>query len=252
MKNSLIQRLWILAILLCVVYSTVWLLPSGGETVASRLSKKLPDSFAEWSSRVIDVSEVERRGLAADTEFVRRYYKSAENSGFAGVEVSVVFSGKDMNNSIHRPERCLRAQGWNFQRERTLKLPNMLPDGGDLNVREILCVRPRVQLDGEKALLNNEGEPIYDQRLQYYTFFGSSDIVSGHYDRAFADIKTRLFYGVDQQWAYATFSVPVTSVYRDQGFNIADSQVFTVEQSAEVLEGFMRQLMPKIVGSPSN
>ncbi|MGJ8672995.1 exosortase-associated EpsI family protein [Rubritalea sp.] len=245
--NGVTKRLWILLGVLSLGFSAIWILPKQKEMVSSRLSKDLPASVGSWTSEKREVSAAELKILAADTEFARRYYTDTYDKGFSGVEVSLVFSGKDINNSLHRPEICLRAQGWNFERERSIVIPNVFADGSGLQVREIVCVRPRVKHNGVEPPKNKFGEPVYDKRIQYYTFFGAEKIVSGHYDRTFADIEARLFKGYDQQWAYATFSVPVTSVYRDQGFRIPDEQVFDEKQSAEIMEGFMRELLPQVV-----
>ena len=247
-KVEIIQkRLWILVLVLGLGFSSIWLLPKHDQMVPSLLVKDLPESLGSWVSKRQSVSDAERKILAADTEFARRYYQNREDPHFTGVEASVVFSGKDINNSIHRPEICLRAQGWNFKSERSLKIPGVLPDGEGLPVREIVCVRPRIAADGGEVPQNKDGEPVYDKRIQYYTFFGADEIVSGHYERTFADIRGRLFGGYDQQWAYATFSVGVTSVYQDQGFEIPEEANFDAAQSREKLEEFLKLLLPKIV-----
>lgn len=248
--NKVVLRLWVLLLLMGGGLSLVWFLPQQQEIQPSLLQKDLPHEFGNWTSQKGVVSQAELTVLASDTEFVRRRYRTSQRTGFSGVEVSFVYSGRDLNNSIHRPERCLRTQGWNFVRERSIIISDALGEGVGLPVREILCVRPRVKSNGVEPPKNNKGEPLYDMRLQYYTFFGAEDIVSGHYERTFADMRGRLLGGFDQQWAYATFSVPVTSVYREQGFEIADDLYFDEIQSTEIMQGFMRELLPKVVATP--
>ena len=249
--KKLVVRLWVLLALLTVGFSLIWLLPKQKEMVISRLSKNLPETVAGWDSEKRQVSEEERKVLAGDTEFARRFYYNDALSGFGGVEVSVVFSGKDINNSLHRPEVCLRAQGWNFTQQRSIIIPGVLSDGGDLPVREIVCVRPRTKQGDVEPPKNKDGEPVYDKRIQYYTFIGAREMVSGHYDRTFEDIKARLIGGYDQQWAYATFSTGVTSVYRDQGFNIPDEQVYDDEASTKIMQAFIKSLLPKVLNAPT-
>lgn len=245
--DQVVKRLWVLLVILSVGFSLIWMLPKQKEMQASRLSKDLPERVGDWESEKRDVSAEELKILAADTEFARRFYRNDSESGFPGVEVSVVFSGRDINNSLHRPEVCLRAQGWNLVGERSIELPDMLDDGSALPVRELVCVRPRIGREGEEPPKNKFGEPVYDMMIQYYTYFGTERIVSGHYERTFADIQARLFQGYDQQWAYATFSVPVTSIYRDQGFELPEHQIFDQAQSSERMEQFMRSLLPSVV-----
>jgi hypothetical protein len=163
--------------------------------------------------------------LAKDTEFERARYINLEAPSHPPVEVSIVFSGKDLNNSIHRPERCLKSQGWNFEKERKVMVPGAMPDGSDMPFREIVCSKP-VRLEN--------GKEITIRRVQYYTFFGHTVVVEGHYARTLQDMKDRLFKGYDQQWAYATFSIPVT-------------QAYNVKESEAILAAFIKELAPLVV-----
>jgi hypothetical protein len=47
------------------------------------------------------------------------------------VLVSIVLSGHDLDNSIHRPERCLPAQGWTIVDSTSLSLPVPEAPGGN-------------------------------------------------------------------------------------------------------------------------
>lgn len=245
MQNSSqrIKKLWILLVLLTAGFSSIWLLPEQGAIVASCLNHELPESLEEWNSQKRKVSEEELRVLADDTEFARRVYYKPEMPNSSQVEVSVVFSGKDINNSLHRPEVCLRAQGWNFLRERSIDIRGVLPGGGDLPVREIVCIYPKKTPEGA-PILNGKGETTYWKRIQYYTFFGADRIVSGHYDRTFEDIKGRLFGGYDQQWAYATFSVGVANTSESQ---TAEEAAYEEEQGAALLKEFIAGFLPQVL-----
>ena len=245
--KKMTKRLWMLLGILFLGFSVIWILPKQKDMVVSRLSKELPEQIAGWYSKKTAVTKEEKKVLADDTEFSRRHYQNPGLPGFSGVEVSVVFSGKDINNSLHRPEVCLDAQGWNFVRQRSIVIPRLLAGGEDLPVRELVCIRPQKAENGVEPPKNKDGEPVYDMRIQYYTYIGAEKVVSGHYERTFADIEARLLKGYDQQWAYATFSVRVNSVYRDQGFDIPDDQYYDEEQSVQMMQELMKKLLPKVV-----
>ena len=112
-----------------------------------------------------------------------------------------------------------------------------LPDGSDLPFREIVC---------QQSVKLENGKTIKTMRVQYYTFFGHTAITEDHYGRTLQDMKDRLFKGYDQQWAYATFSMPVTQIYAEQGL-MEGPGVFTLEQTEKMLEDFIRQLAPHVV-----
>ncbi|MGB2429023.1 MAG: exosortase-associated EpsI family protein [Akkermansiaceae bacterium] len=238
----IIRRIYILASILAVGFSFIWLLPKSESMKLSCLSRHLPPTFGTMVGKRTEITGRELDILAKDTEFERFQYYNTQSPNHPLVETSVVFSGKDLNNSIHRPERCLRSQGWNIVKERSIVLKNVFPEGSglppDLPLREIVCKKP---------IMREDGSTFQAMRAQYYTFFGHTAITESHYGRTFQDMKDRLFKGYDQQWAYATFSVPVTKIYADQGLMQDGPRVFTLQQSEEILENFIRQLAPLVV-----
>lgn len=236
--SAVVRRLYILAAFLAVGFSMIWLLPKSGEMKSSRLSRDLPMQFGAMIGKSRTVTGKELEILAKDTEFERAQYFNQDHPSRPPVEVSVVFSGKDLNNSIHRPERCLRSQGWNFTKERKVFIKGAMPDGSDMPFREIVCVKP-IQLE--------DGSVIKVMRVQYYTFFGHTTITEDHYGRTWQDMKDRLFNGYDQQWAYATFSIPVTQAYADQGLTKPGEKTYTLEESEAILTDFIQQLAPHVV-----
>lgn len=235
--NNLAKRLYIVAAIMAVLSSAIWLMPSAGDMKPSRLARHLPMKFDTFVGERVEVTGQELKILAKDTEFERVQYVDTANLRQPPVEVSVVFSGKDLNNSIHRPERCLKSQGWNFAKERTIIIREALPDGSDLPVREIVC---------EKTVRREDGSKLRVMRVQFYTFFGHQVITEDHYGRTLQDMKDRLFKGFDQRWAYATFSMPVTSVFADQGL-MNPENTFDVEETEKMLEAFIKKLAPLVI-----
>ena len=235
--SSTHKRIYILSAILAVGYSMIWLLPKSERMKGSRLVRDLPMEFSTMRGKRVSITGIELDILAKDTEFARAQYINLAVPLAPAVEVSVVFSGKDLNNSIHRPERCLRSQGWNLLVEKKVLLENVLGSGVDIPFRTIVH---------SKLVTLKDGREINVQRLQYYTFFGHETITESHYTRTFIDMKDRLFKGYDQQWAYATFSMPVTQVYADQGL-IDSSQALNLEQTEQILEDFIRELAPLVI-----
>jgi hypothetical protein len=248
MSPFLAKRMLTLALVTATAFSAVFLLPKTPPMRDSRLARHLPAEFSSWTGKGVMVSERELKVLANDTGFERKSYSKSPADLAGSVEVSIVFSGKDLNNSIHRPETCLRTQGWTFERMRFLTVPDLL-DGRGLPVKEILCRKKRIDQDG-KPILNPKGEPIEDWQLLYYTFIGHTEITPGHYSRTFRDIRDRVLGGYDQTWAYATFSTIVSAKYADQGFNLGATPARDIDQTGEYLASFMRELLPRVIAPP--
>lgn len=242
---SLAKKILVLTGVLAVGLSTVFFLPETPPMRDTRLARHLPETFGEWRGYDVQVGERELAILAKDTGFERKSYKQRYDSSAQPVEVSVVFSGKDLNNSIHRPETCLKTQGWEFVRLRYITLPDAA-NGAPLPVKEMLCKRMRLNEDGEPMMSPN-GTPSEDWQLLYYTFIGHTTITPGHYSRTFADIRDRVLGGYDQTWAYATFSTPIMGKYSEQGFTLGGTRPLNEEETGQYLADFIGNLTPKVL-----
>ncbi len=226
-------------------------LPKAPPMKPSRLAKSLPLVVGDWEGNPKEVGEAEKKVLAGDTEFERMEYQHWRGD-VPPIEASIVFSGKDMSASIHRPQVCLRAQGWEFMMEGNRVFKEVLPGGKDLPVREMVCRMPDMQKEGEKWVprLREDGSILYHWRVFFYTYFGHEVIVSGQYERTFQDMEDRLLRGFDQRWAYATFSMMVTEEYVKQGMSMGGYQSMNLAESRKQVGLFLRKLLPMVVAEP--
>jgi hypothetical protein len=250
--NSTPKRLLALCAILAAGFGTTFLLPEVSPMRPSRLKSQMPETLGDWDSRKIPITGRELDVLADDTSFERRIYSSFSDLSVPQIEASIVFSGKDMSTSIHRPEVCLRTQGWNFVRERFVTLPQMTADGQPMTVREIICSKNRRDPEAGTPVVLPNGKFLVDWQILYYTFIGATDATASHYGRTFIDIRDRVLGGFDQQWAYATFSSVIPGRYADQGVDIGTFDPLDENQTGKHLETFMRQLMPTVLQPPRN
>jgi hypothetical protein len=112
-------------------------------------------------------------------------------------------SGYDINNSIHRPERCLPAQGHMLHGKSDAVIT--LPNGRRLPVR-------RLESQQRIRLREDSDEVAVIDSLIYYFFVGHRRISNDHYQRTFIDMKDRLLHGQDQRWAYVTMATALGEV----------------------------------------
>lgn len=194
---------WILPVFLAASLASIYFLPKVGAVAQSAVEMKLPGESGNWAFKTIPPTEAELGTLAKDTEFAKAICFSARPGeynldGYAvpdRVDLSVVLSGADINNSIHRPERCMPAQGHHITSSRSeiMKLPN----GREFPVRRLLSI---------------QSQPHKDQTLKfncvtYYFFVGHDRISNDHLGRTLVDMKDRLVRGMDQRWAYVSCSM---------------------------------------------
>lgn len=200
-------RPFLLPVVAAIVASSVYFLPDAGKMAPSAVEMQIPKELNGWQTRNIPPSKEELDILAEDTTFSKAYCLKPRGGEFDPlnglavpdrIDLSIVLSGHDLNNSIHRPERCMPSQGHSISQSTavTLKLPN----GRDIPLRRLISVQ---------SLPLNEERTKYTRMncVTYYFFVGNHTITSSHLERTLIDVKDRLLHGKDQRWAYVSFSM---------------------------------------------
>lgn len=218
------SRLATLLVVLAAGLSAVFFLPKPGQTEPMGISLVLPDFVGKWYGVDQQITERERQVLASDTEFARkRYTDGIGNSIFA----SIVLSGHDLDNSIHRPERCLPAQGWTIADSRRMRIP--LPAGGPL---EVTRLHNAIQLPAQN------GQMVSVYNLNYYWFVGYHHLTASHIERTLMDIQDRVLKGYNQRWAYITVASDITEGLERFGRS--------EKQTDALIQDFIQQLYPQL------
>ena len=202
------KKFFLTPLILALLLGSIFVLPQRGIFAKSSLISQVPLYLGEWSGTSKPPSAEEKGILAKDTQFDKvdfTCYDLPELRNARGelcaspVSLSIVKSGHDINNSIHRPERCLRAQGHvNF-----LSLPATLSTtkGRQINVQRITSHLPIAPAE--------EGDiPFPVGFISYYYFVGHHQMTHSHWTRILTDMKDRLFEGTDQQWSFVMVSMP--------------------------------------------
>lgn len=197
---------WLLPLLLGGALGAVYVLPQAGETANSAAKMELPGSTGGWSFEELPASEKEIKTLGPDTEFakaicLRPRPGEVNLEGYRipdRVDLSVVLSGHDLNSSIHRPERCMPAQGHAINASGDVMLH--LANGREFEAKRLLSVQSlKGPADGTVAARY--------QCVTYYFFVGHDRITNDHLERTLVDMKDRLMHGLDQRWAYVSVSM---------------------------------------------
>jgi EpsI family protein len=218
------KRLFGVELLLVAGLSTVFLLPQAPKTKPAGISLKLPIWVGNWIGDDAAITQRELEVLAKDTQFARKVYTSPDGDT---IFVSIILSGDDMTTSIHRPERCLPAQGWSLVNtsQRTITLPNSVP----LRTTRLSNVREMTAKDRQRFLLPN---------LTYYWFVGYNQTTPSHFTRTMLDLRDRIMGGYNQRWAYVTVAATVT-----QGIARPER---TETETGAMIESFIRELVPRL------
>ena len=220
----IIKRLLILQVIIALGLGSVFLLPKKTGIGPAGIALTLPGDVGIWKGVDAVVTPEELQGLAPDTGFARRLYTDSSKDS---VYVSIVLSGSDMTNSIHRPERCLPAQGWTVEHSQRVEIPN--PPGAPLAVTKLTNVR--------EAQLSPNTLPVPLRQLTYYWFIGSRDVTPSHWERTYIDVRDRMLHGENQRWAYVTVASTVTDNLRPSGRSEAET--------SKMVEDFIREIVPQ-------
>lgn len=183
-------------VLLATILCNVFILPRQEALMESSISPDLPLNFdlPGWQGKKIQESELERSSLAADTRFSKAQYTEPRRVFWEKekppVEVSIVYSGNDMNSSIHRPERCLPSQG--HVDLRTSNAEITLADGRTITFTRLTSRVP----------LPNRADGLTLRFVSYYVFIGHGTMHHTHLGRTIQDMYDRVAKGYVQRWAY--------------------------------------------------
>jgi hypothetical protein len=230
-----ISRLLILQALLFCGLGTIFFIPRQTQIEPCRVRMELPYMLAGLIGKPAEVTPQEHEMLAEDTEFCRKIY----DDGFGEqVLVSIVLSGHDLDNSIHRPERCLRAQGWDPVASDSLNIPVPSAPGGQLPVTRLHNVTTLRGPDGQ-PVRGPDGQLVTIHDLNYYWFVGYTDITASHFEREYLDIKDRLMHGYNQRWAYITVEAKIMKGFIPYGKD--------EEQTNALLQNVIAEVYPQIV-----
>ncbi len=221
-------RAFVPLLLLLLTLVTMYVMPSYDDIKPSAISPDLPLDYdlEGWYGRRTQESAAERQALSGDTVFSKGVYvlrRDSEEELNPPVNVSIVYSGNDMNNSIHHPERCLPAQGHlNLKGSmRSLKLA----DGHEITF---------TRLSSTKLIKGSSGR--FTNHVHYYIFIGHSSIQSTHWDRTLRDMYDRVVGGYVQRWAYLQV-----------GSHWGGDSPFTEEQCEEHIIRLISELLPRLV-----
>jgi hypothetical protein len=199
------KRAVLLLVVLASTLSSAYLLPDF-RLVESAIRMEVPSFLEGWSNETYVASERERATLAKDTRFskavcLRPRWSSAALLGAGAkdrADLSIVLSGHDLANSIHRPERCMPAQGHKIYDSKSTTVE--VPGARAIPVRRLLST--------QEITLGEKGETTASlDSLTCYFFVGHHSITDNHTRRTLIDISDRLFKGEAQRWAYVSVTM---------------------------------------------
>lgn len=207
-----ILRAFLPAVIACAILAPLAIFEKNSKLLESSLLANMPvgNNLAGWYGIKTQESERERKVLAKDTRFSKAIYKLVPRvpweSPHPQISVSIIYSGQDMGNSIHRPEVCLPAQGHlNLQSEvSSITLSN----GETLKFTRLTSATPFPNAPRKRL-----------HHIHYYVFVGHRSIHHSHIARTLQDTWDRSVNGEVQSWAYfqaGTYWAPELGISKEE------------------------------------
>jgi len=224
--NALRKQLLPLVIFLVLGFATLFICyatPKPNAAPKAGVNMSLPGTVGNFWGTDQEVSDAEKTILPKDTGFAKKFYSDGLGSQ---INCQIVLSGAD-KRSIHRPEACLRGQGWKMEGGNTI--PIKLANGKELSVMELVIKRP-VNVGGKTATLSS---------LYLYWFVSKDGTTPYHWERIAKTNLDLLLHNVTHRWAYVIVSAPVLEGFVPHGKNKA--------QTEEMLKNFISTAAPDIM-----
>lgn len=218
-------------------FCSIYFLPRTGGVANSAITMELPSESGNWMLKPTSATKLEIETLGADTKFSKADCYAARvgeynEDGYQVpdlINLSIVLSGYDLNNSIHRPERCMPAQGHKITGADNVKIE--LKNGRHFQAKRLLAI--------PQSASDNPKETRQWKSITYYFFVGHDQVTHDHLERTLLDIKDRLIRGMDQRWAYAS-----ATIYYGAVPWIPDKEI-SLEEADQKLRDFVTKLAEK-------
>ncbi len=226
-RGIIFAMLAALTVALCVISPDI---KGGGEP---GVVMQLPEQLGPWAGVKGEPDPVEVSVLPKDTEFAKMVYSTLGGNVAERdvINVSIVLSGAD-RRSIHRPEVCLRAQGWTILSS-TVQ-PVVMEDGNTLRVRDLYITKPMT--------LVGSSDPRMIRAHYIYWFAGTNVSTPDHMERTWITLRDSKLVGINHRWAYPSMMAMVTEGFTPQE---TGQRVRTNEETQALLREFIKHLTPK-------
>jgi uncharacterized protein DUF3485 len=176
-----------------------------------------------------EVTPEERRILPRDTEFARKLYHDFPGHGDE-IYCSIVLTGA-MQQSIHRPEICLVAQGWNIINQEYI--PIQLESGHKLVVCSLTIQR----------VFQYHEQSVTVTAYDMYWFVGEKITTPSHLERTLLTSWDRIVHNRAHRWAYVTVEAQITNNLRRNGLDAAQTRAMMLDFIRKVVPSFQKDEM---------
>ncbi|MDQ8188867.1 exosortase-associated EpsI family protein [Roseibacillus persicicus] len=201
-RTGIFAALAVLTLVCCKFFSEAETNPEAGIVVW------LPENRLGFQVSTEQMGKEEKEWLPLDTTFLKRtYYEgwlSRQRATERAVSATLIVAGAD-SRSLHRPQVCLRAQGWTIEKREVVSLET---DGGPLEVMDFSLAQVIRREDGS-AYLDANGDSVYRRANYVYWWVGPDSSTASDEERVWLEVWNSILKGRRERWAYPSVMVHV-------------------------------------------
>ena len=224
--QRLAAMLGVLLVLIGLTVAACFLFQPAASISEAGVVMHWPDRVLDYTGTDQEPSEGELKLMPPDTQLAKKLYR---NPSGEALNAQIVLSGVE-HRSIHRPEICLRGQGWNVRSGSVESVP--LKSGRNLDVMVLDITRPARTADGK----------VIELPALYAYFFVSKDAETPrHFDRIAITNLDLLFHNKAHRWAYVIAMANVLKGLTPGGKSR--------DETLQMIKDFLREAAPDFLKS---
>ena len=230
------RKLILITALVTLGLSVIFALPDPPPPAASACLMDWPARLDGWIKMREKEPSAKEIAVLTGAKFSKADYVASPGS--FQIDAGIVMSTTDINETIHRPERCLPAQGHQILKSTTQEIS--LPNGFSIPL-----TRLHTRLKGKRPATDEQpAEEFSYDCITYYWFIGKSTLTSSHYVRTFSDIAYRLKTGGTQRWAYVTVAAYLPAPPSPDSPSPVDDPSNPIDKN---IQDFIKKSAPSII-----
>lgn len=209
----------IVTVLCCFAFSNPPTNPAAGIVVW------LPDDISGMRADEVTMGPAEKKWLPKDTTYLSyRYLEEGlpkQLAAYRALKATLIVAGSD-SRSLHRPQVCLTAQGWEIEKAVVEKIDVAT---GSLEVMDYHLTRVLKNKDG--SVLRNEAGDEVRQRAHYvYWWVGPEMSTAFDKEQVIYSVINSIVKGQKERWAYPSVLAWVDERKGEEGVTEARKRVF--------------------------
>jgi exosortase len=187
----------------------------------------LPDEVGPLMSFPQPISLAELTLLPKDTTFARKTYGPPGGDPFDRILCTIVESGQTPHG-LHRPERCLPAQGYIIRQTQVVDVP--LKSGHELKAKLLSLEHPYWIAKDKQIIVHSK---------LFYWYVGDNVTTPYQMQRLFLTNWDLLFDRLNQRWSYVYVLANIAEGLKPHGRN--------ADQTVSLLKAFIRESAPSFM-----